>query len=54
MPAERSAAYRPYVNRDLVFGIRPEHVTEVRAYGAGAEFSLPVEVVEPMGMETMV
>jgi multiple sugar transport system ATP-binding protein len=54
VPAERSAAYRPYLNRDLLFGIRPEHVTETRSYGAGAEFTLPVDVVEPMGMETMV
>jgi multiple sugar transport system ATP-binding protein len=54
VPAERSAAYRPHVNRPLVLGIRPEHVTETRSYGAGAEFTMPVDVVEPMGMETMV
>ena len=54
VPAERGGAYRAYVDRELVFGIRPEHVTETRAHGAGAEFTLPVEVVEPMGMETMV
>ncbi len=54
VPAERTAAYRPYLNRDVVFGIRPEHITETRAYSAGAEFALPVDVVEPMGMETMV
>jgi multiple sugar transport system ATP-binding protein len=54
VPAERSAAYGPHLNRDLVFGIRPEHITETRSYSAGAEFAMPVEVVEPMGMETMV
>ncbi|MGO8915785.1 MAG: ABC transporter ATP-binding protein [Stellaceae bacterium] len=54
VPAERGAAYRPYAGRTLVLGIRPEHVTETRAYGTGAEFVLPVDVVEPMGMETMV
>jgi multiple sugar transport system ATP-binding protein len=54
VPAERNAAYRPYVGRPLVLGIRPEHVTETRAYATGAEFVMPVEVVEPMGMETMV
>jgi multiple sugar transport system ATP-binding protein len=54
VPAERSAAYRPYLDRDIVFGIRPEHVTETRAYSAAAEFAMPVDVVEPMGMETMI
>jgi multiple sugar transport system ATP-binding protein len=54
VPAERTAAYRPYLDRDVVLGIRPEHVTETRAYSAGAEFATPIDVVEPMGMETMI
>ncbi len=54
VPAERAAAYRTYLNRDMIFGLRPEHLTEARAYAAGAEFAMPVDVVEPMGMETMV
>jgi multiple sugar transport system ATP-binding protein len=54
VPAERAAAYRPYVDRDVIFGIRPEHITETRSYGKGAEFVMPVDVVEPMGMETMI
>ena len=54
VPAERSAAYRPYAGQSMLLGIRPEHITEARAYAAGAEFVMPVDVVEPMGMETMV
>ncbi|HJT06532.1 MAG TPA: sn-glycerol-3-phosphate ABC transporter ATP-binding protein UgpC [Stellaceae bacterium] len=54
VPAERAAAYRAHADRAMVFGIRPEHLTETRSYGAGAEFAVPVDVVEPMGMETMV
>jgi multiple sugar transport system ATP-binding protein len=54
VPAERSAAYRPYADRELVLGLRPEHITEMRSYGAGAEFAMPVDVVEPLGMETMI
>jgi len=54
VPAERAAAYRPHADRAMLFGIRPEHITETRSYGAGAEFTVPVDVVEPMGMETMV
>jgi multiple sugar transport system ATP-binding protein len=54
VPAERAAAYRQHLERPLVLGLRPEHVTETRSYGAGAEFAMPLDVVEPMGMETMV
>ncbi len=54
VPAERVAAYRASLGRELVLGLRPEHVTEARSYGSGAEFSLPADVVEPMGMETMI
>ncbi len=54
VPAERVSAYRPHTDRAMILGMRPEHITETRAYGAGAEFAMPVDVVEPMGMETMV
>ncbi len=54
VPSERDPAYRPYAGRALVLGIRPEHITETRAYAAGAEFAMSVDVVEPMGMETIV
>jgi multiple sugar transport system ATP-binding protein len=56
VPPSRTAAYRPYLGQDLTFGLRPEHITEAQMTGeiGVAEFALPVEVVEPMGMETMV
>jgi multiple sugar transport system ATP-binding protein len=54
VPAERTASYRAFADRELIFGVRPEHITEARSYSAGAEFSMPVDVTEPMGMETMV
>jgi multiple sugar transport system ATP-binding protein len=56
IPAARAATYRPYVSKKLVFGLRPEHITEVRPHAepGTAEFTMPVDVVEPMGMETMV
>jgi multiple sugar transport system ATP-binding protein len=36
--------------------LRPEHITEARSQRepGTAEFAVPVEVIEPMGMETMV
>jgi multiple sugar transport system ATP-binding protein len=54
VPASRAESYRPYAGRELIFGLRPEHLTERRSYVEGAEFNLPVDVVEPMGTETMV
>src|SRR5579871_3179470 len=56
IPAARAATYRPYVSKKLVFGLRPEHITETRPHAepGTSEFTMPVDVVEPMGMETMV
>jgi multiple sugar transport system ATP-binding protein len=56
VPAERTARYQPYVGRELLFGLRPEHMVEHRGtLGPGQqEFEVTLDVVEPMGMETMV
>jgi multiple sugar transport system ATP-binding protein len=55
IPAARAASYRPYLSKKLIFGLRPEHITETRPHEPGlVEFTMPVDVVEPMGMETMI
>ncbi|MBV1795788.1 ABC transporter ATP-binding protein [Siccirubricoccus sp. G192] len=56
VPPERTQRYTPYVGRDLLLGIRPEHLTEVKATGKQniATFEAAPEVVEPMGMETLI
>ena len=55
LPAARAPSYRPYEAKSLIFGLRPEHITEPRPHEPGlVEFTVPVDVVEPMGMETMV
>jgi multiple sugar transport system ATP-binding protein len=56
VPAERTQRYRPFVGRELLFGLRPEHISEHRGTLAPGqqEFSATLDVVEPMGMETMV
>jgi multiple sugar transport system ATP-binding protein len=57
LPAERVARYRPYLEQDnLLFGIRPEHVTEAKPNGEKhlGLFEAVLEVTEPMGNETMV
>jgi multiple sugar transport system ATP-binding protein len=56
VPSSRSAHYQALNGKELVFGLRPEHVTEPRRSDrdGNCEFSATLDVVEPMGMETMV
>jgi len=56
VPPTHTARYLPSVGKDLVFGLRPEHITEPRGEGRDprCEFSMTLDVTEPMGMETMV
>jgi multiple sugar transport system ATP-binding protein len=55
---ERSARYRDFVGKEMLLGLRPEHITEVRpsltTKDERVTFDVKVSVVEPMGMETMV
>ena len=56
VPSSRTARYAELRDREVVFGIRPEHLTDSPADGrAGfAPLTAPAEVVEPMGAETLV
>jgi len=58
LPAGRGERYKAYAGKELLFGLRPEHIVENRGNGSGAidavPFSVMPEVVEPMGMETLV
>jgi multiple sugar transport system ATP-binding protein len=56
VPASREARYRPRVGHELIFGLRPEHIREGRGNipPGMAAFEARLDVVEPMGMETMV
>jgi multiple sugar transport system ATP-binding protein len=56
VPESRAARYRTASGKDVLFGLRPEHITETRGSenGVGQEFPVVLDVVEPMGMETMV
>jgi multiple sugar transport system ATP-binding protein len=55
IPKLREARYAPFGGKRLILGLRPEHITEPRNDGqtACAEFSATLDVVEPMGMETV-
>jgi multiple sugar transport system ATP-binding protein len=56
VPAVRTAHYQPFAGKELTLGLRPEHITEPRRSDRdqNSEFAVSLDVVEPMGMETMV
>ena len=56
VPEARVSRYRPYVGREMLFGLRPEDIIEKRGDlpSGRAAFDAQLDVVEPMGMETMV
>jgi multiple sugar transport system ATP-binding protein len=57
VPADRRERYKPHVGREnMTFGLRPEHFTESKQNGHGhvAHFETVLEVIEPLGMETLV
>ncbi len=48
----RQAALRPYNGREVIIGLRPEHIHEQPAGGAEeVAFPARVEVIEPLGSE---
>ncbi|MFH5926548.1 ABC transporter ATP-binding protein [Roseomonas xinghualingensis] len=56
VPAERTARYSAWAGKEVLLGIRPEHLTEQRNLDRPnvATLSATPEVTEPMGMETLV
>ncbi|MBV8775867.1 MAG: sn-glycerol-3-phosphate ABC transporter ATP-binding protein UgpC, partial [Alphaproteobacteria bacterium] len=56
VPESRTARYKPYIDKEIVFGLRPEDIIEKRGAvpPGSAAFDVQLDVVEPMGMETMV
>jgi multiple sugar transport system ATP-binding protein len=57
VPESRTARYRQYTGRELLFGLRPEDIIEPRSgelEPGRVPFEVLLDVVEPMGMETMV
>jgi multiple sugar transport system ATP-binding protein len=56
VPPSLEDKYRPHVNKDVLFGIRPEHVTEISALGdlpGREELRAAVDVMEPIGSEVI-
>jgi multiple sugar transport system ATP-binding protein len=57
VPADRVAKYEAHAGKPrLLLGLRPEHLTDAATTGevAGQSFTVPLEVSEPMGMETLI
>jgi multiple sugar transport system ATP-binding protein len=56
VPESHAPRYRAAIGKPLLFGLRPEHITEPRGEHREprCEFTVTLDVVEPMGMETMV
>jgi multiple sugar transport system ATP-binding protein len=56
IPSARQDRYSAYKNKSMLLGIRPEHLTEWHdnPKPGVARINALVDVVEPMGMETMV
>jgi multiple sugar transport system ATP-binding protein len=50
-PADLAAKY---VDKDIVFGIRPEHVTEAHRGPTDVPINSTVDIAEPMGSESLV
>ena len=56
VPTDRTRRYEAMAGKEVLFGIRPEHLTEPKNLDRDniALFDLTPEVLEPMGMETLV
>ena len=56
VPVSRTERYRKHLGANLIFGLRPEHIVEQRPHMEPEQhtFEVPLEVTEPMGMETLV
>jgi multiple sugar transport system ATP-binding protein len=56
VPPARVDRYGKHKGKEMVLGLRPEHLFEYHETGrpGWTRVDLPVDVVEPMGMETMV
>ncbi len=52
IPADRQARYAPHAETPMLLGLRPEHLTETPRVSS-APLSIAIDVLEPMGMETM-
>ncbi|UXT85206.1 ABC transporter ATP-binding protein [Agrobacterium tumefaciens] len=53
LPADRQSAYGLHRDRKMLLGLRPEHITEPREKSESAALTAHVDLVEPLGLETL-
>jgi multiple sugar transport system ATP-binding protein len=54
VPPERMSAYAPFRDKEVILGLRPEALTEPRGKRGAAPFDARIDIVEPLGMETII
>jgi multiple sugar transport system ATP-binding protein len=56
VPTERTARYMPFEGRDMILGIRPEHMQAIPGDNrlGFAPLNVDIDITEPMGMETVI
>jgi len=54
VPQARTERYLPYSGQELTLGLRPEHLTDRADRNGHARVDATIEVVEPMGLDTLV
>jgi multiple sugar transport system ATP-binding protein len=54
VPAARAASYRGWVGKDVIFGLRPEHLAWSASEANAATIEVTASVVEPLGADTLV
>jgi multiple sugar transport system ATP-binding protein len=56
VPAERTARYMPFQGKDMILGIRPEHMAVLPGDNRPgfAPLDVDIDITEPMGMETVI
>jgi multiple sugar transport system ATP-binding protein len=54
VPSDRSSRYAEFRDRDILVGLRPEHLAVVPGPGTGPPIEIAAEVVEPLGADTLV
>src|SRR3989475_5131413 len=54
IPPEQWTAYRDWVGRDVIFGLRPEHLAWTDADADATTVEVAVSVIEPLGADTLV
>ena len=54
LPQDAPGRHRERIGQPVLFGIRPEHMSENPATDGQSQLSMDVTLVEPLGMETLV